>query len=108
MIEAENILTDIEGPAMHALCPVDARYIQGDIFKAMGTSLTLARDIAPMLREEGFVDVQERLVTMQIGKSNKNEQLERQGAWSTPVVARGLIGHGKRKPILELNIYLLS
>jgi len=99
LIEGDGDLNDKTGPAFR-----DFVQLMKDVFKVMGTSLTLSRDLAPMLSEEGFVDVQERVVVGHLGASNADPELARQGAYSTTVAARGLIQFGSTLPSTSLSL----
>lgn len=61
-----------------------------DIFKFVGANLELSHLMADWLKEDGFVDVQERLVVCQMGASNPNPDLAKQGVYSTSIAATGL------------------
>ncbi|KAJ8069781.1 hypothetical protein OCU04_000197 [Sclerotinia nivalis] len=99
LIEPENVLDDKQGPAMH-----DFVRLMQDIFSVMGTSLNLGRDLAPMLHEEGFVDIQERVVILQMGPHNKNPDLGRQGAKSTAIACAGLVQFASISPPTDCSL----
>lgn len=92
LIEAENILGDSDGPAMH-----DFVQVMKDIFTFVGASLQLSHLMSDWIKEDGFIHIEERLVTCQMGVTNQNSQLAKQGVYSTGVAATGLVGFAKSK-----------
>jgi len=98
-MEADNVLDDKAGPGFR-----DFVQLMKDIFSVMGASLKLTHEIAPMLREENFVNIHEQVVMMQLGASNPNHELARQGAYSTTVAMQGLIQFGSTLPPSSLSL----
>jgi hypothetical protein len=92
LIEFEFAASDSDGPAVH-----DFFQVMKDIFRFVGASLKLSHLIADWLKEEGFVDVQERLVITQMGATNRNPELAKQGVYSTSIAATGLTAFAKSK-----------
>ena len=90
LIEAENVLTHGDGPAMHNFVG-----LMKDIFTVMGCSLKLSQELSGWLKEDGFVDVQERVVPVQLGATNPKPELAKRGVYSTGVAAAGLVHFGK-------------
>jgi gliotoxin biosynthesis N-methyltransferase len=94
LIEADNVLTDANGPAMH-----DFVQLMKDVFTTIGTTLNLSRELSGWVKEDGFLHVQERVFNVLLGATNPNPQLAKRGVYSTLVAATGLATFGKSKPI---------
>lgn len=98
LIESEYEAEDV-GPALKNL-----NSLIKDIFKKMGASASMAQDIAPVLKEEGFVDIQDKIITMRLGKGNPDEELGRIGVHTSVAAATGLSGFAKTLPPESLSI----
>lgn len=86
LIEGENFPSDKEGPVMREFMT-----LLRDLFKVWEAIPTLSRELVEMLRAEGFIDIEERLVTPEFGAGNKNEKLIENGTYSMKMVAVSLI-----------------
>ena len=90
LIEGENIIDETDGPAMH-----DFLKLMKDVFTLMGAEVTFAKNMSGWLKAIGFEHVQERLVDVYMGASNKDPQLAQQGVNSTSVACGGLVDFAK-------------
>lgn len=94
LIEADNVLTDADGLAMQGFVR-----LMKDIFTHIGTTLRLSKELSGWVKENGFLNVQERVVNVQLGATNPNPQLAKRGVYSTVVAATGLVAFGKSRLI---------
>jgi gliotoxin biosynthesis N-methyltransferase len=90
LIEAENVPEESDGPAMH-----DFVQVMKDIFVFVGAGLKLSHQMAEWLKADGFADMEERVFVCQMGATNPNPQLAKQGVFSMGVAATGLVTFAK-------------
>lgn len=97
LIEATNDLSIAkEGTAMRNFIQLIL-----DLYAFMGVPEKMADQLKPWLEESGFVNVQERTIDCQMGVSNPNPDLARNGVFSMNVAVTGLVGFGSSKSILS-------
>lgn len=86
LIEAENIVNEADGP-----CMCDFIAFKRAVFTAMGSNLTLTRDIPGWLREVGFQAVESELFWMKLGNANADQTLGSTGVYSTTRLVEALV-----------------
>ncbi|KAF2267211.1 S-adenosyl-L-methionine-dependent methyltransferase, partial [Lojkania enalia] len=74
LIEATNVLPEGNGEVMRGFVG-----LMNDVFTIMGANLKLMEDLPGWLEEAGLVDVQSKLVELNLGPLNPNPRLATQG-----------------------------
>ncbi|KAH6669782.1 hypothetical protein B0J14DRAFT_565564 [Halenospora varia] len=72
-----------------------------DLYAFMGVPEKMADQLKPWLEESGFANVQERTIDCQIGVSNPNPDLARNGVFSMNVAVTGLVGFGSTETLFK-------
>jgi hypothetical protein len=65
-----------------------------DLYNFMGVPKRMADQMKPWLEELGFINLQERTIDCQMGVSNPDAHLARNGVFSMNVAVTGLVGFG--------------
>ncbi|RYP49412.1 hypothetical protein DL768_004885 [Monosporascus sp. mg162] len=99
VIEATNKLPEGCGPVMHAFVE-----LMNAVFETMGADLNLADRLPEWLEGAGFVDIQDRLISMKLGARNSDATLASRGVFSTSTAARGLAQFGKTLPPGKISL----
>ncbi|KAF2815274.1 S-adenosyl-L-methionine-dependent methyltransferase [Mytilinidion resinicola] len=93
LVEAEQAIGPNDGPAMQQFL-----LLMGELFGFIGVPMTYAHELAQWLEEEGFEEVETRVVPIPYGCRQPDAELREKGYSSMSVGLQGKLKHTKMIP----------